>query len=114
MVNEDFEEKLIEKAAEIIHDSFREKFIIPTSSKIATYTLASYNLVNEYDFDEENNTSELIEELIPDVWRDYTKLTDYLFELNKYDRKWEHLNLHEQLYYLNLARKIILGAEEVI
>ena len=100
--------------ARLLHKEFRG-VIQRTKSKIATYTLASYDLVNEYTLFETEDTIEFkklnpeedFDYLLDDVWRDYVKLTDYLFELDNYDKEFNVLSNEVREKFIDLSKKII-------
>ena len=108
----------IDLVARLLHKEFRE-WIQLTKSKIATYTLASYDLVNKYTIEEDEDSiifkkidstdEEDLSYLIDDVWNDYTKLTEYLFELDPYDKDYEDLNDKCKSKFIRLAEKIMGG-----
>ena len=113
---EDYEDLIVDNVAHLLHEEFR-KVITTTKSKIATYTLASYDLVNKYTIEEDEDSiifkkidstdEEDLSYLIDDVWSDYTKLTEYLFELDPYDKDYEDLNDTCKSKFIRLAEKII-------
>lgn len=100
--------------ARLLHKEFRG-VIQRTKSKIATYTLASYNLVNEYSLVETEDTIEFkklnpeadCDYLLDEVWQDYVKLHDYLFELDNYDKDWDFLSDSVKKGFIDLSKNII-------
>jgi len=120
---DNFEDLLVENAARLLHDEFR-KFITTTKSKIATYTLAIYNLVDKYTIEEDedsitikrisSNDEEDLDYLIEEVWHDYTKLTEYLFVIDEYDRDYDDLKSEDKLRYEEIVRRIIFSSSNII
>ena len=116
---EDYEDLIVDNAARLLHEEFR-KFITTTKSKIATYTLASYNLVDKYTLEEDEDSitikrisssdEEDLDYLIEEVWHDYTKLTEYLFVIDEYDRDYDDLKSEDKLRYERTVRRIIFSS----
>ena len=120
---EDYEDLIVENTARLLHDEFR-KFIKKVKSKIATYTLASYNLVDKYTLEEDEdsitirklNTSDedSLDYLIEEVWQDYTKLTEGLFVLEEYDKSYDDLKPECKNKYESIVRKIISSSSKIM
>lgn len=120
---EDYDDLIVENTARLLHNEFR-KFIKEVKSKIATYTLASYDLVDKYTLEEDEDSiiikqlnpsdEDSLDYLIEEVWQDYTKLTEWLFALEEYDKSYEDLKPEYKSKYESIVRKIIFSSSKIM